>query len=410
MKMKEQKTINLKTKQDIFPEMTLDQLTEIFSTTIKGDKENSLITYLSMLSAYTAQNQFNISFNAPSSTGKSYIPMEIAKYFPPEDVIQIAYCSPTAFFHDKGEFDERTKKVKINLERKIIVFLDQPHMQLIERLRPMLSHDQKEIEVKITDKNRRSGMRTKNIVLIGYPSVIFCTAGLQFDDQEATRFILLSPEITQEKIRQAIQEKTRKESNLQDYLADLSDNPERKLLERRIKAIKSENTQEILLPADNNIVGRFLDSKKLKPRHMRDIGRLISIIKAITLHNIWNRDRKGLSIIATQTDIDYGFKLWNTIQEAQEFNLPPYLLQIFKRILKPLWHKQNSNEKSGRNGIERKSVLEMHKEIFGNSLSEWKLRKEVIPMIEAAGLIYQAPDKNDRRKALIYLVEEKISC
>lgn len=95
-----------------FKPLTPEQLNKILGITIKKDEENKLITFLCMLTAYTEDAQFNISFNAPSSSGKSYIPTEIAELFPSDDVITVAYCSPTAFFHDKAE--NMIKKKRIN--------------------------------------------------------------------------------------------------------------------------------------------------------------------------------------------------------------------------------------------------------------------------------------------------------
>lgn len=81
------------------------ELIKILGLTIKKDEENKLITFLCALSAYSENSSFNISYNAPSSTGKSYIPTEIAHLFPKDDVIEISYCSPTAFFHDNGKYE-----------------------------------------------------------------------------------------------------------------------------------------------------------------------------------------------------------------------------------------------------------------------------------------------------------------
>ena len=92
----------------LFEPLSPQVLIEILGLTIKKDEQNKLITYLCELSAYTNDSQFNISFNAPSSTGKSYIPTEIARLFPKEDIIEVGYCSPTAFFHDYGIFDKET--------------------------------------------------------------------------------------------------------------------------------------------------------------------------------------------------------------------------------------------------------------------------------------------------------------
>lgn len=153
-----------------FKPLSLPDLSEILGLTIKQDEENKIVTFLCELSAYTENAQFNISYNAPSSTGKSYIPTEIARLLPEEDVMELAYCSPTAFFHDVGEWDKENRGYIVDLSRKILIFLDQPHTQLLERLRPLLSHDKKEISVKITDKSQKFGMKTKNILLKGYPS------------------------------------------------------------------------------------------------------------------------------------------------------------------------------------------------------------------------------------------------
>ena len=156
-----------------FPEMSANELLEVLGITIKCDRTNKLITFLSMLTAYTEDSQLNISNNGPSSSGKSFTSMEVAKLFPKEDVIDIGYASPTAFFHDAGKFEKDIGGYRVDLSRKILIFLDQPHNQLIAHLRPLLSHDQKTINIKITDKSKKHGLKTKNIFLIGYPVLVF---------------------------------------------------------------------------------------------------------------------------------------------------------------------------------------------------------------------------------------------
>ncbi|MDP3727005.1 MAG: toprim domain-containing protein, partial [bacterium] len=305
-----------------FQLISSQDLAEILGLTIKQDEENKIVTFLCELSAYTENAQFNISYNAPSSTGKSYIPTEIARLFPEEDVRELAYCSPTAFFHDVGEWNKDMKGYVVDLSRKILIFLDQPHTQLLERLRPLLSHDKKEISVKITDKTQKFGMKTKNVLLKGYPSVIFCTAGLRIDEQEATRFLLLSPEVNHEKIRQGILESIKKEADTESYKSWLEENPERKLLKERIRAIKLEGIKEIKIAGYQKVIDRFLsENKVLKPRHQRDIKRLVSIIKSFALVNLWWREKNGTTITANEDDIEQAFKIWDAISVSQELNL-----------------------------------------------------------------------------------------
>lgn len=397
-----EKTIPEKIDISQFKPISSQELVDILGLTIKKDEENKLITFLCELSAYTENSQFNISFNAPSSTGKSYIPTEIAQLFLKEDVIEIGYCSPTAFFHDIGEYKKEREGYLIDLSRKILIFLDQPHTQLLERLRPLLSHDKKEINLKITDKTQKFGLKTKNVLLRGYPTVIFCTAGLKIDEQEATRFLLLSPETNQEKIREAVHEKIKKETDANAYKEFLDNNPERKLLKERIKAIKQEGIKEIKISSPEKIEERFLKKNKmLKPRHARDIGRLISLIKSFALLNLWFREKDGSTIIADDDDIEEAFKIWEAISESQELNLPPYIYHLYQEVIIPAWNEKNK-EWSKELGLSRQDIAQKYHQVYGRFIPDWQLRQQIIPMLETAGLITQEPDPSDKRKILIY--------
>ena len=392
-----------------FNPLSAQGLIEILGLTIKRDEENKLITFFCELSAYTENSQLNISFNAPSSTGKSYIPTEIAQLFPQKDVIEVGYCSPTAFFHDVGAYSKELKGYVVDLSRKILIFLDQPHTLLLQHLRPLLSHDKKEIRLKITDKSQKAGLKTKNIFLRGFPAVIFCTAALKIDEQETTRFLLLSPETNREKIREAIYEKIRKETDSEAYSLSLEDRPERRQLKERIRAIRQEQIQDIKIGSPKKVEELFFSENKiLKPRHQRDIGRIISLIKAFALLNLWFREKDGSTIVANEDDIQEAFRVWHTISESQEFNLPPYIYQLFRDVIEPAFMEKNQGRSegfvgaTGLYGLSRREVTQKHLQVYGRVLPDWLLRQQIIPMLENAGLINQEPDQNDKRKMLIY--------
>jgi len=350
--------------------------------------------------SYTEDSQINIGNIAPSSSGKSYIPGELAPLFP--DVVQLGYCSPKAFFHGEGEFDKELKGYRINLERKILIFLDQPHTLLLEHLRPMLSHDKKEITVKIADKTAKHGLSTKTNLLIGYPAVIFCSTGLKLDEQEKTRLILLSPDINQEKLRYGVIEKIKKESNTGVYRQRLEEHPERRLLQERIRAIQEANIGEINISHPEIVQRRFLAKHKvLKPRHQRDIAHLLSLIKAFALLNFWFRDRSGSTIVANRQDIEEAFKLWDTISESQELGLPPYIYEFYQQVIASAFF-EKSVGKDGENGLTRREVMKKNYEVYRQPIADWVLRQEILPALEITGLIRQEPDPSDKRKILIY--------
>lgn len=388
----------IRENQEKFKLLDSFKLTNILGLTIKQDDTNKLLTFLCHLSAYTEDSQLNISNNAPSSTGKSYIPMEIKELFPDNDVIIVGYCSPTAFFHDVGVWDKEKKFYRVDLSRKILIFLDQPHTLLLQHLRPLLSHDSKEIKLKITDKSQKHGLRTKNVVIKGYPAVIFCTAGLKIDEQEATRFILLSPETSQEKIREAISEKIKREVNKAAYKSYLENNPERKLLKERILTIRYELIEDVRInpEIEEKLKKEFFKRARiLKPRHQRDIGRIISFIKVFALLNLWFREREGDILIANRLDLQEALKLWDNISESQELNLPPYIYNVYKEVILPCYNKVNR-------GLTRQEIVQGYWDKYGRPLQDWMLRQQILPMLINSGLACQESDPNDKRRALIY--------
>ena len=380
--------------------ISLDEITEILGLTIKKDNTNKLVTLLCMLSIFTENSQFNISFNAPSSTGKSYIPMEVASLFPQEDVLTLAYSSPMAFFHGTGKWDEKRKVMVIDLSKKIIVFQDQPHTELLQRLRPLLSHDEKVLRVQIADKKQKAGLKTKDIEILGFPAVVFCSAGMNIDEQEGTRFLLLSPEIDAEKIREAVYSRIEKESDYEAYIANLNSNKKRSELIARIVAIKQSGIKDISIKRFKGLIPNlFWETRKTpKPRHTRDIGRVISLIKVICLLNFPYRHRYGDIIEAIEDDVNQAFRLWDSISEPQEYNLPPYIYNLYWNVVVPEFIALNSDLNNSRKvGLKREDIRKRYYQETEQLLEENKLRLQILPMLQTAGLIEEHQDKNDKR-------------
>jgi hypothetical protein len=383
--------------------LTVDDLITILEPTIKHDNPNKVITLLTMLLTYTENDQINIGFLAESSTGKSYIPLELSGLFDKCDVIKLGYVSPTAFFHEWGlalpdptdkrdvEEDKKRKIIHIDLHQKILVFLDQPHDMLLQRLRSLLSHDEKQITVKIADRSQRSGLRTKTVVIEGYATVIFCTARFTMQDQEKTRLLLLSPEIDQNKLRETIALKIDRESDRDAYFKRINEDPQRQLLAARVEAVKHAEIKEVKITEDlrESIYQHFMESHKfLIPRHQRDITRLLAIIKGHALLNFKLRERNGDSIYVNEEDVAAGFNLYLTVSEANEIGLSPELFTVHKK-LEP--HIRNTVAGVTRKEFQKLYFEEFHKvigcESADNILKAW----------ESAGLIVSVQNSLDKR-------------
>ncbi len=402
--------------------MSLEDLRDVLSLTIKHDHTNKIVVFLAMLSAYTDSSQINVSLNAPSSTGKSFLAIEIAKLFPADDKVERSGASPTAFFYEagvpifkkvKGSEEKQVVGRLVSLERKILLFYEQPDPQLQAKLRALLSHDSRDLKYSFT--NRKGGKnQADHVVLRGYPSSIFCSAGMILDEQEATRAILLSPEATDEKILAGIQSQARRSANADEYNGWLNSQQERIDLMSRIVAIRDEKVNEIIVPNPDGVNDKFRELFPIaKPRHMRDISHLVQLIKSITLLNVWHRTAEDGKIYATQKDVDEGFELWSAISESQEYNLPPAVLRFYKDIIVPAYlekyekgnYELKQDMEYDKIGLTPQELNNYHIKALEKPMNSEQVRKQILPQLENSGLIVQekpTKDFSDKRTRHIF--------
>jgi hypothetical protein len=130
----------------------------------------------------------------------------------------------------------------------------------------------------------------------------------------------------------------------------------------------------------------------LMPRHQRDYPRIFSFIKAHALLNCFNREKLSEDIIfANEKDIDAGFALYKGIEQSNEMGLSPYILKIYDDAFMPIL---KVNE-----GVSREDILKQYYKARHKPMSPEVLRLEIIPQLEAVGLIHQ--EEGERRKMLV---------
>ena len=110
--------------------------------------------------------------------------------------------------------------------------------------------------------------------------------------------------------------------------------------------------------------------------------------------NLWQRKKDGDDIIADKKDFEDAMWLWEKISESQESNLPPYILELYKKVISPLFE-------TGITAVSRQDILKKHFEVYGRPLYDGQLRKEILTMLEMAGFIIQEQDLHDKRKMLV---------
>lgn len=398
-------------------EITLKEVAEVLSLTIVDDYSNKLIIFLVMLSAYTKQSQLNVTLNAPSATGKTFLATQIAHLFPKEDKIERSGASPTSFFYGEGVLDKERKAKIVSLERKILIFFEQPDPALQARLRALLSHDGKELTHALTNRNKGTN-RTEKIIIEGYAATVFCSANMRLDEQETTRAILVSPEVTEVKIRQAIRQMIKRVSNETEFAKWLEIQPERIALMNRIVAIRDEHVEDIIITNPDAIaINKRVEAmlKKLKASDTRHTEHLMRLIQVIALLNVWHRRQPDDSVVANQNDIDQAFKLWGDFFESQNLGIPPAVLSIYKKYIVPAYMEKfkgaDTDERiamtDNRTGLTSQELSAYYMQEEGTVLNNDQLRKQILPQLQAAGLIeVEKPktmdNKTDRRTRHIF--------
>lgn len=325
--------------------VTFEDVGAVLGETIKGegDKLNAEIIFACLLLNYTEASQQNVLMKADSSTGKTYLIKEAAALFPEEDRIELFNCSPTAFIYEWGAYDHETNTIEIDLHQRIIILYDQKSMGLLEELRPLLSHDKKVLTTKRTDKSKKHGHSTKTIRLIGYPTFMVCNASLKvMDEQELTRTMQISPEVTQDKLKASLHVLSDKLCDGLAYREKVEQSNSRIALTRRVAEIKERQVSDIEIPEDLKIEihDGFLETHGwLTPRNMRDYPRLIALIKASALLNAAHRSTKQVGtekiVTANQTDLNEGLRLYTHIAQANELGLSPEVYDLWINLLQP---------------------------------------------------------------------------
>lgn len=399
-----------------FKEIGLDDVCQILDLTIKEDRTNKLLIFLTMLSAFTDSSQINITLNAPSSAGKTFLTNEIVKLFPEEDTIVYSKITPTAFHYSAKLDKERGVRI-MNLERKILVFQEQPDAKVQENLRSILSHDRKEATFCLTNRSKSGENRAEEVIIRGFPATVFCSANSFMDKQESTRAIMLSPEVTTEKIELAKLAVVDRESNPENFQKEICNNHDRQLLQHRIRTIRDMRVGVIGLPSQDLIMKTFNNMvDKPRVRHSRDMKHFIDIIKSIALLNIWYRKNKEGQYYANEKDVMEAASLWKDIAKTQCLSLPPYVASIYYDIIVPLFNQKRLMCQFGKinschpmSDIEqcaltRQEILNRYVQTKRTMLQDWQL-KRLLSSLEAVGLIQIIESKNDKRLRLIIPLE-----
>jgi len=360
----------------------LQNVSKILDKKIKKEEKNKLIVLSVYLSAY-GSNPLNLFLKGESSVGKTYLAKTVAEYFPEEDVWFIGDMSPKALIHEHGRFENG--KMYVSLENKILVFLETPRRQTLEMLKPILSHDRREIEYKIADKSSAGKLQTKSVIIEGWPATIFCTTDFKFLEELSTRSLLTTPETTQEKIAEVLEYKGGKYSK---PWVEMEVNADEDIFKNSLKLLRSH--KEVCVPYADELAQRYT---KTEPRVMRDFDKLMELIKmSAFLHQKQrpsfeielNGGRKQF-VIATEYDYKIGIDLFDHIRETTVTGLAQPIIDFFEKVICQL------------DEITYSTMMKRFKKVYGKLVGRDQIRKKYTDPLETVGWLNSGKGAIDGR-------------
>jgi hypothetical protein len=350
------------------------------------DKTVRKLILLTCCSAYSTY-PLNLSLQQVFSAGKTTTTTQTAKYFP--NCWFLGALSPKALIHEKGEFNEEKDGFIIDLQKKIIVFLDEPQFETLAMLKPLLSHDQFETEYKYVDK--QSGETVKTI-LRGFPSVIFCTTKSKYIMEFSSRWLTASPETTPEKIAKVIAAKGTKASQ------PTQPDPEFETWQAAFKLLSKEAPLKVTIPYANKLAQSFTARK---PIHMRFFDLFLALIKATTILHAYQREKdQNGNLKATIQDYEEAYKIFHEIEQPTTLGLGQNVLDFYENIIKPLWQEEMQGNK---NFLTYDMLIWKFEETTEETMSRGTLRDTYLKPLEQKGLIDIEDDPKDKRRKTIAL-------
>jgi hypothetical protein len=417
---------------------------------VKRDEIAKNMVFLTALSAYTP-DPINLFLRGESSTGKTYNVIQALRYFPDDDVWLLGGLSPTALVHSrgvlvdengeeidlakkpvrprKGDYDDnqayhealnefkekkerwlerlKNSKYMVDLSKKILVFLEAPHLDTFNMLRPILSHDNWQISYKFTDKTGKGQLQTRHVIIQGWPATLFCTTQEKYIQDLATRGFTITPEMSTEKYK-AANKLTAEKAAFPWKFRRGQDFEEMQSYIRFLRG--TLENYNVLVPYADSLTEKF---PNIFPRSMRDFKHVVDLMKVSALFHFAQRpilDRKiqqiesekeamhELYIMASKEDFDRVIGLWKEIEETTETSAPGHIIKFFRQVI--------LEEAKARDEFTIEDLMEGWNSRFEDKKSDYAIRKWV-RFLSQIGYVSTHPDPNDKRRNLIRPIKKE---
>lgn len=360
-----------------------DFLLKELERTIKYDVPVKSVAWYTGTSTFTRE-PLNSAFKGGSSTGKTWNVTNTLGYFPTDICLMLSDATPKAFIRENGkrciqvkdqdgnliekeisdqppekptkytypvqdEFDAALRQwyldlkqwkediknsyVLLDMNYKIIVFLDSPRPETLSMLKTLMSHDKKRQTYKFVDKSANGPSKTQTVQIDGWPAICYLDCDSQaYMHEIATRCFSVTPSIEKEKFK-AANNLTSLKNSCPWECKETQNSKMLKLLLQSILEQVQKHRLSVIIPAKD--LDQFYPADM--PRDMRDYTHFGQLIKAIAIFHLYQRPiitiNKEKYVVAAISDIKLAFEIFQQIAETTRTNTDARALKFYHDIV-----------------------------------------------------------------------------
>ena len=356
----------------------LDRINEILhesrETPFVGDDANLLLTFLVFLSCKT-DNPLNLEMIGQSASGKTYMTLTARNGFPKSMIMVLAGASKEALKYDYDEVDEDGNFI-VNVDGRCIVVLEKDEsFAFIRKMKPIMSGDDTELVWKTPIKNELSGeIETRDFIIRGRPSFITLTTRNPNEQEQITRQLIMTPDTTVEKVGEVVRNALLAKARPEKFAV----HPDLKMLQASMLSLKRYKVRNIFAP----LMVNFFPARNAQ--HQRDIGKVLSIIDALTLLHQGQRPVQRINgeeyLLSSVEDNVIGLMLCDLVLRASLSGVPDDTWTVYQQM---------SAMTDAKRPLSEDNILQWLG-IHAFTITKNALKEKHLPTLEDAGLIETA--------------------
>jgi hypothetical protein len=321
-----------------------------------------------------------------------------------------------------------TARTEVDLTHKILLFLDNPRPETYETLKPIMSHDKKEIIYRTTKSD--GSLNVKETIIKGWPAVIVCSAKNEAKNEVwseiASREIILSPNTDVSKYHEA-----NKLTSVKIGMPSMFtiDNDEERIIKfyverlcHSLKKLSVNGNNAVFNPFAEKMADLFPHNEGITMRHFKRLHSFVNIETLISAHSNMkieyrhhSKKEKQIFVVTSLKSIANAIKILGTISTVAPEKIKFYN-KIFVPLIKEKYSIQAKIEEQQKdfklvedtqtltaNEIAEKVIKVFHKPMTPKQVQENYLK----PLIDE-GILEWKPNPDNKRQYL-YFVSSKLT-